>query len=132
MPPRLLLGALLVCGCPPAAAPTAADPEAPRVERVELSFPREGEGTCTLGLSVSPRAQQVGAVFDLVWELWLEGRPFAAGVARSAEATPTPGAVTFKLPLAFRNVGWTADSRSVKVRLRGQLIQRSTLDTRVM
>ena len=106
---------------PPPGAPRGAS--GAFLESVALAFPREGEGSCTATFVVSGDPDVDGVMGDVVWELWLEGRPFAAGVARPDAALPhgvwTPVAVT--VPLLFRNVSWTGDARNLKVRLRGTL-----------
>jgi hypothetical protein len=100
------------------------------VSSVALKFPKEGEGLCTLELWVPGRANESGATGDLVWELWLEGRPFAAGVARPELDLP-PGQwvkTTLKLPLLYRNASWSPDPRPMRVRFKGRLVRKFGAD----
>lgn len=100
------------------------------VEALALAFPREGEGLCTVELWVPGRANEDGKTGDLVWELWIEGRPFAAGAARPEVALPKGQWVkaTLALPLVYRSASWSPDPRALKVRFKARLVRQFGYD----
>jgi hypothetical protein len=110
--------------------PDARATDEAHVSALGLKFPREGEGLCTVELMVPGRPAEDGAMGDLVWELWLEGHPFAAGVARPELALQRGqwGKATLSLPLVYRSASWTADARSMRVRFKGRLERRFGVD----
>ncbi len=127
------LAAVVLCGCltvprPPEISRQTDDAH---VAALALKFPKDGEGLCTIELAVPGRPAEDGETGELVWELWLEGHPFAAGVARPELKLPRGkwSTATLKLPLVFRNAGWSADPRQMRVRFAGRLVRQFGLDT---
>jgi len=100
------------------------------VEGLALSFTPEAEGTLELDLAVPGRPRRDGVVAEVEWELWLEGRAVASGLARVEQPLPAGAwtTVRLRLPLVFRHLGWTADTRTVAVRVTGKVARRFGLD----
>ena len=117
---RALLILLLCAGCATIPRP----PEVKRatddayVEGLTLKFPKEGEGLCSVDLWVPGRSGENGQTGDLTWELWLDGHPFAAGVA-TPEATLT-GAGNRRGTELDLGEGRTVWRRPVEVRRDGE------------
>lgn len=131
-----LCGAFAACALALACQTAPRPPEVKRaldeahVEALALKFPREGEGLCTVELWVPGRSNEDGKTGDLVWELWIEGRPFAAGAARPDVALPRGQwvKVTLGLPLLYRSASWSPDPRALKVRFSARLVRQFRYD----
>lgn len=97
------------------------------VERVELSFASESEGELAVTLQVDPLRRSAGTFERVEWELWLDGRWFAAGTqaleVRIAERAPTE--VRFTAPLHFRPTPLSTEPKRMDVGVRGVVIAAS-------
>jgi hypothetical protein len=133
-PSALLAGLVLLlcaaCQTVPRPADVQRQTNDAHVVALGLKFPKDGEGVLAVELAVPGRPGEDGEAGDLVWELWLEGRPFAAGVARPELKLPRGqwGRTTLKLPLAFRSASWSPDPREVRVRFTGRLVRKFSVD----
>ena len=99
----LVLGAL-AGGCTRLAWRLADAPGAVRVEQVALALTGRGSGALTLGLRVQNASGAPARLERVRFELALDGRPFASGVA-ALSGTLAPGearALDVRLPLALR------------------------------
>ena len=117
----LLLFAAACRSGPEAPARVAADV---RVETVALDLFPEGKGTVGFVLDLEARAQESYTVTRVEWELLLQSREFAAGVASSSVLVPGGQHARVKVeePVAFGGMAYDARARTVPVSLRGEVV----------
>lgn len=128
--PLLLLLACAACIPIPRSPEVKRDTDEAHVSALALAFPAEGEGLAKVELLIPGREDEAGEVGDLVWELWLEGRPFASGVVRPDLKLPVGqwAKAQLELPLLYRAWSWSPHPRSLRVRFKGRLVRRFGLD----
>ncbi len=118
-PVVFLFAAWLLVACrTPGAAPASKQAE---VSSLSLRFPEPDVGELSFVVAMLNRTTNAGTILEVDYELWLDGRWFAAGRQRVSTVLPLDGAasVELKVPLAFRRVGYQSETRSVQVGLRG-------------
>lgn len=111
-------------GCQgPRLGPSAPE-EAVQVEQVTLAFAAEDRGEATFRLAVENPASTAVELSEVQWELWLEGRRFAAGARLLQQTVPAHAAAVVEVPasLVFRRMELLRGPRHVRVALRGSLM----------
>lgn len=115
--------ALALAGCArPELLPST---ERVRVEALSLTYLGEGEARLDAALSVHNAGSAPSQLAEVHWELWLDGRWFAAG-ARALGVTAPPASwteVEWSAPLSFRADAEAEANgkRRVRVGLRGSV-----------
>lgn len=123
---RLSCLLLLLAGCRALDVVPVRDSLRAEVAAVQASFPNETHATFELRLRARNPTRQTAKIGSLSWELWLQGKWFAAGVQQLGESV-SPGEVRelrVTLPLAFRPMPMTTEPTPLLVGLRGTLAAR--------
>jgi hypothetical protein len=119
-----LAAALLCAGC--AGRFGKRQPAAPlelvRVREVAASFSPDGRASFRVRLDVDNPEQAAGSLNALDWEVWIQGRWFAAGTESLAEPLPRGGReLKVELPVVFRRLSVKPGLSSLEVGVRGRL-----------
>jgi len=117
----LVLAACAACATGPAPANVAEDV---RVETIALDLLPEGKGTVGFVLDLEARPQESCTVTRVEWQLLLQSREFAAGIAASNVLVPggQHARVRVEEPVAFGGMAYDARARTVPISLRGEVV----------
>lgn len=91
------------------------------VKEVSLSFAPPDQGELGLLLEVENRQPRAGTITLLGWELWLNGRYFAAGELVTSQLLPLGGRaqLSLALPFTLKDVSLTAGPKPLELGVRG-------------
>jgi hypothetical protein len=113
---------LLTAACAAPLLRQASAQEPVTVQDVQVSFVSENRAQFRLALDVSNDERGAGQVRQLDWELWLQGRWFAAGTRTMSDALPHGrDAISVELPVVFRRMPLQQGAVPLEVGVRGAL-----------
>ena len=95
-----------------------------RVETVTLDLLPEGKGSVGFLLDVQAKPNETRTVTRVEWQLKVQGREFAAGVASANVMVPGGDHARVKIeePVAFGGMAYDGRARTLPVALRGELV----------
>ena len=118
---RLFAVLLALASCRTGPRPRGPESGAVVVNALSASFPADDRADFSLQLQIQNREGFPGTITGVSWEIWLQGRRFAAGTRMLAESLPTRGSaqLSLTLPLAYRHTAAAAVPIPLEVGLRG-------------
>jgi hypothetical protein len=110
-------------GCRPFVVLPAKEVPPVQVRSVGASFSSENHAELKLSLLVPNPTLVVGEAVQVSWELWLQGRWFAAGTRALHEPLPATQTreLSLSFPMAFRTLTVTREPTPLQVGVRGSI-----------